>query len=218
MAKKKTGKGVDALFMEEQAEAKKRERRDKDAKAKREKRAKQREERERARNGFPPWPREVTPSASTHTEGGAFDPNPPMKTSKPHVDDGWGGGSLDIPTPPDPAPGSTNVTFYDGMSPDAAERLKRSIDEAAARPRTAGGWTTPSRRREPGAAKMHVGGRTFAEERPAPTLAALAQSFDDACARTEEKQAELDEALRQQAAAKQALDQAVSRRANGEHA
>lgn len=47
---------------------------------------------------------------------------------------------------------------------------------------------------------------------------ALAKAFDEACAVTEWRQAELDAAVREQAKAKQALDQAIARRANGERA
>lgn len=58
-------------------------------------------------------------------------------------------------------------------------------------------------------------------DEPAPvrlTLAALAKAFDDACTHTETAQAVLEDAVRQQAKAKEALDQACSRRANGERA
>lgn len=64
--------------------------------------------------------------------------------------------------------------------------------------------------------------RAFAgKDEPAPvrlTLAALAKAFDDACTHTETAQAVLEDAVRQQAKAKEALDQACSRRANGERA
>lgn len=64
--------------------------------------------------------------------------------------------------------------------------------------------------------------RAFAgKAEPVPvrlTLAALAKAFDDACTHTETAQAVLEDAVRQQAKAKEALDQACSRRANGERA
>lgn len=152
MAKKTKGKGVDALFAEEQAaKAKGEAKRERDARKKREKRAADRAAREA--NGFPPGPREVKPSASTHTEGGAFDPDPPVRV----------------------------------VTPEQFDKIKEVLDE----------------------------------DQPVPvrlTFVAIAHAFDEACEVTTQKQAELDDAVRKQAAAKKALDQAIARRAEGERA
>lgn len=97
--------------------------------------------------------------------------------------------------PPFERPGVTSVTFYDGMSKHAAERLKEAIDAAAARPRT----------------------RTGLGDDPVPvrlSVTALAMFFSEACAKTKEADAALDAALADRLLAKAALDAEVARLAN----
>mgnify|MGYP006921287168 CR=1 FL=1 len=94
-----------------------------------------------------------------------------------------------------PERGRTTVTFYDGMDPHAAERLKEAIDAAAARPRT----------------------RTGLGDDPVPvrlSVMTLASDFAKACAAAKEADAALDAALAGRLLAKAALDAEVARLAN----